>query len=98
MVHGELGGRNRGDVVSGQMPQGLLYVQLFELTAGVDQYETVGGKPAEYVDGVEQCRVLDDEQVRRHHGLVQVDGFVVNADVGDHRCAHALGAEAGNGL
>jgi hypothetical protein len=76
----------------------LAETELVEALRGVDQDEAVGLQAAEQVDLVQQRRVLDDQRVGLHDRLARADLAIVDPAERDDRRAHALGAEAREGL
>jgi len=72
--------------------------ELVEALRGVDQDEAVVFETTEHVDLVEQRRVLDDQRVGFHDRLANADLAIVDPAKRHDGCAHALRAEAREGL
>jgi hypothetical protein len=72
--------------------------ELFERAARVDEDVAVLRKPREDFDLMQERGVLDDQRVRREHGLAQPDRPVAQAAERNDRRASALGAETREGL
>ena len=98
VLAGHLGGRHGDQSAEGQALLQVVQAQLSHATRGVDQDVAPLAQTAEHVDLVQQGGVADDHHVRGVDRIVGADRRVVQAAERDHGRAHALGAEAGDGL
>ena len=97
MLQGDFGSGQREQLVAIRGDQ-LVQPELVLAPGRVDQHRSAGAQAVEQVDLMQQRRVLDDQRVRLHDRLAQTDRCIANAAESHHRRAHALRAEAREGL
>ena len=98
MLHREFGRRHDDRMALRQAVDDLADMEFGECLVGVDQEVTVAGEAGEYVDHLEQRRILHDQAIRLQDRLAQPYFLVGDPAERHHRCPGALGSETGECL